>query len=73
MLHGWIEKMNDMFEWNGYTDDGRVAVEYSERCGLVIIKVLDDVEFIDVNKTNLTEFGLMYAVMDKVKEMYDRH
>ena len=72
MLHGWINKMNELFDWNAYTDNGRIAVDFSERCGLIIIKVLDDVDYIDVNKTDLNEYGLMCAVFDKVREMYDK-
>ena len=71
-MFNWLNRMCDMFEWNAYTDDGRIAVEYSERCKIIIIKVLDDVEYIDVNKTDFNEFGLMYAVLDKVREMYNK-
>ena len=65
----FIEKMNEMFDWNRYTDDGRVVIDYAENCKVVVVKVLDKVETINVS--DLTEYGAMFAIMDKVKEMYD--
>lgn len=64
----FIEKMNEMFEANRYTDDGRVAVDYAENCDVIVIRVLDKVEVLNI--TDLTDYGIMMAVMDKVKEMY---
>ena len=55
-----IEKMNAMFQANPYTDKGRVVVDYASNCGVVVVKVMDTTEII------------MFAVMDKVREMYDR-
>lgn len=64
----FIEKMNEMFETNCYTDDGRVAVDYAENCDVIVVRVLDKVEVVDVSK--LTDYGIMMTVMDKVAEMY---
>lgn len=65
-----IEKMNAMFQANPYTDKGRVVVDYASNCGVVVVKVMDTTEIIDIDA--LTEYGIMFAVMDKVREMYDR-
>ena len=31
----YIEKMNEMFKVNPYTDNGRVAVDYAPNCDVV--------------------------------------
>ena len=66
----WIEMMNKMFAENPYTDDGRVTVDYAPNSRMVVIKVLDWETTINVDD-ELTEFGLMWAVMTKVKAMYN--
>lgn len=65
-----IEKMNAVFEANSYTDKGRVVVDYAPNCDAIVVKVMDTMEII--NTDALTEYGIMFAVMDKVREMYDR-
>ncbi len=66
----FIKEMNVMFDANPYTDKGRVVVDYAPHCDVVIVKVMDKTEIIEIDA--LTEYGIMYAIMDKVKEMYDR-
>ena len=65
----FINKINEMFEANAWTDDGRVKVDYAENCNLIVVKVMDKTGTIDVEP--LTDFGIMFAIMDKVKELYD--
>lgn len=65
----FIEKMNEVFEANPYTWCGRVVVDYATNCNVVVVKVLDNVITIDIS--DLTEYGVMFAIMDKVKEMYN--
>lgn len=65
----FIKKMNEMFEVNAYTDGGRVVVDYAENIDAIVVKVMDKVEV--VNTEELTQYGIMFAIMDKVKEMYD--
>lgn len=69
MIMDFIKRMNEMFDWNPYTDYGRVVIDYAENCKVVVVKVLDKIETINVS--DLTEYGVMFAIMDKVKEMYD--
>ena len=64
-----IKKINEMFEANPYTNNGRVVVDYSENCNAVVVNVLDKVEAVYTEE--LTEYGIMFVIMDKVKEMYD--
>ena len=74
-MYDWIKKMNEMFEENCYTDGCRVLVGYEEVTNVIVVQVLNQIEIIDTNKreiNELTEYGLMYAVLDKVREMYDR-
>lgn len=64
----FIKRMNDMFAENPYTDNGRVKVSYDDVCNVVVVKVLNDVETIDASEH--TYYGLMYAIMGKVEELY---
>ena len=66
----WIKMMNKMFAENPYTDDGRVTVDYAPNSRVVVIKAFDKVATINVDD-GLTEYGLMWAVMVKVKAMYN--
>ena len=65
----FIKKMNEMFEANVYTDKGRVVVDYAPNTDMIVVKVLDKAEVIDVG--GLTQYGIMFAVMEKLREMYD--
>ena len=65
----FIKKMNEMFEANPYTWNSRVVVDYAENCNVVVVRVLDNV--VTINVSDFTEYGVMFAIMDKVKEMYD--
>lgn len=67
----YIKTMNKMFADNAYTDGNRVTVEYAPKCGVIVVKVMDKVATID-NIDDYTDFGLMYVVMAKVKQMYDK-
>ena len=66
----WLEKLNEVFEWNSWTEDGKVTIEYAELADVVVVRVFDEVELIKMK--GLTDFDIMYAIMDKVKEMYNK-
>lgn len=66
----WIKMMNKMFAENPYTDDGRVTVDYAPNSRAIVVKVLDKVATINIDD-GLTEYSLMWAVMIKVKAMYN--
>ena len=68
-MKDFITKVNEMFEANAYTDNGRVVVDYAENIDAIVVKVMDKVEV--VNTEELTQYGIMFAIMDKVKKMYD--
>ena len=68
-MNEFIKKINEMFEANPYTNNGRVVVDYSKSCNAVVVNVLDKVEAVYVEEFN--EYGIMFVIMDKVKEMYD--
>ena len=65
----FIEKMNEMFANNSYTDNGRVVVEYAPKCNVIVVKVMDEVSVVYID--DYTEYGLMYRIMCKVNEMYN--
>lgn len=67
-MEDFIEKMNEMFEANSCTWNKRVAVDYAKNCNVVVVKVLGNVATMDVSA--LTDYGVMLAIMDKVREMY---
>ena len=66
----WVKKMNEMFEANPYTDNGRVVVEYAPKCGVIVVKVMDEVSVVYIDE--YTEYGLMCRIMCKVSEMYNK-
>ena len=68
-MKDFITKVNEMFEANAYTDNGRVVVDYAENIDAIVVKVMDKVEV--VNTEELTQYGIIFAIMDKVREMYD--
>ena len=68
-MKDFITKVNEMFEANAYTDDRRVVVDYAENIDAIVVKVMDKIE--TVSTEELTQYGIMFAIMDKVREMYD--
>lgn len=68
-MKDFITKVNEMFEANTYTDNGRVVVDYAENIDAIVVKVMDKVEI--VNTEELTQYGIIFAIMDKVREMYN--
>ena len=66
----YIKKMNKMFEANPWTDKGRVKIDYAPNSDVVVVKVLDKVETIN-NLDEYTDYGIMFAIMEKVDEMYN--
>lgn len=69
-MRRFIKKMNEMFAVNPYTDNGRVTVDYAPNCGCVVIKVCERARMINVEE--YTMYGIMNAIMDNVREMYDK-
>ena len=45
----WINTLNKMYEENPCTDDGRVAVSYCEDLRVVVVKVFDNYNVIDID------------------------
>ena len=39
-MNNWIKKMNEMFEENVYTNEGRVTVDYCENAKCILVNVL---------------------------------
>lgn len=63
----WIEKMNEMFEANRYTNGKRVTVDYCENAKCILINVCDDTTIIkDLDR--FSDFGLMMKCMTTVSE-----
>ena len=38
-MNNWIKKMNEMFEANKYTNEGRVTVDYCENAKCILVNV----------------------------------
>ena len=65
-----IEKMNEMFEANRYTNDKRVTVDYCENAKCILINVCGDTTIIkDLDRLN--DFGLMMKCMTTVRNLYE--
>lgn len=67
-MEKWIEKMNEMFEANVYTDDERVTVVIVDD-NIVRVKVLND--SIDINVQGLTDYGAMMVIMSHIDRLYN--
>lgn len=68
----WIEKMNEMFLKNRYTDDGRVfvmPVVVDNEIVEVVVKVCSKSKVINVR--DLTDYGIMILIMNEVNRMYN--
>lgn len=67
-MEKWIEKMNEMFEANVYTDDKRVTVVIVDDNN-VRVRVLND--SIDINVQGLTDYGAMMVIMSHIDRLYN--
>ena len=67
-MEKWIEKMNEMFEANVYTDDERVTVVIVDD-KIVRVTVLND--SIDINVQGLTDYGAMMVIMSHIDRLYN--
>lgn len=69
-MAAWIEKMNEMFKANHYTDDARVTVDYCENADVLLVSVYDETGIIKIK--DFTEYGLMMECMRVVDELYKK-
>lgn len=68
-MEKWIEKMNEMFFENRYTDDERVTVVINDDSRTVRVTVLN--ESVDVDINGLTDYGAMMVIMATVDRLYN--
>lgn len=68
-MEKWIEKMNEMFLENRYTDDERVTVVIIDDSRTVRVTVLN--ESVDVDINGLTDYGAMMVIMATVDRLYN--
>lgn len=68
-MEKWIEKMNEMFLENRYTDDERVTVVINDDSRTVRVTVLN--ESVDVDINGLTDYGAMMVIMATVDRLYN--
>ena len=69
-MENWIQKMNEMFEANEYTNEGRVTVDYCENANYILINVCGDTAVIkDLDRYN--DFGLMMKCMSTIRSLYE--
>jgi hypothetical protein len=65
----WINKMNEMFANNAWTDDGRVKViDYDDVTNTITIKVCSEIKNIDI--TDMSDYNIMMNIMKTMDEMY---
>ena len=69
-MAAWIEKMNEMFKANPYTDDARATVDYCKNADLLLVSVYDETSVIKIK--DFTEYGLMMECMRVVDELYKK-
>ena len=60
----FIEKMNEMFQENGYTSDGRVVVEELDTDNYKITVLENSTT---INTKDLTDYGIMMEIMETVR------
>lgn len=69
-MNNWIEKMNEMFEANRYTNDKRVTVDYCENAKCILVSVCKSKAVIkDLERFN--DFGLMMKCIATVRGLYE--
>jgi hypothetical protein len=64
----WLDKLNEMYASNPYTDNERVAVDYYPNTDVIVVKVSGEVRTIDASQFN--ELGMMTEINKVVVEMY---
>lgn len=65
----WINKMNEMFENNPYTDSGRMKVEVDVKHNTTTITIYPKVCVIE-NINRFTEVGLMLEIFKVISNEY---
>jgi hypothetical protein len=65
----WINKMNEMFANNAWTDSDRVKIiDYDDTNNIVSIKVCSEIKNIDI--TDMSDYNIMMNIMKTMNEMY---
>ena len=65
----WINKMNEMFANNAWTDEGRVKViDYDDVTNTITIKVCSEIKNIDI--TDMSDYNIMMNIIRTMDEMY---
>lgn len=65
----WINKMNEMFANNAWTDAGRVKViDYDDTNNIISIKVCSEIKNIDI--TDMSDYNIMMNIIRTMDEMY---
>lgn len=64
-----IKKMNEMFEANSFTDDGRVVVDVIANGNAIAVTVCGQTGIIS-NLDRFTDYGIMMEIMWKVDTLY---
>ena len=69
-MEKWIKKMNEMFEENVYTNEGRVTVDYCENAKCILVNVCGNTAVIK-NLERFNDFGLMMKCIATVRGLYE--
>ena len=68
-MFDYIKTLNQMYDENPCTNDGRVMASYCSSLNAVVIKVFGNYKVIEVNA--YTDWGLLNKIQDTVREMYE--
>ena len=70
-IENWLEKMNEMFEANVYTNYKGVIVEYSEVAKAIMVTVCGKMELIQIEGKN--DYILMMECIGTVDKLYNEY
>lgn len=70
-IENWLEKMNEMFEANVYTNYRDITVEYSEVAEAIMITVCEKMLLIPIEGKN--DYILMMECIGTVDKLYNEY
>lgn len=71
MVKVMIQKLNELYEANSYTNDKRVTVDYCENADVIVVKVCSDMAVIS-HLERFTEYGLMMEIIETADRLYKK-
>ena len=69
MIKEVINKLNELYEANSYTNAKRVTVDYAENAGVIVVNVCGNMAVIK-HLERFTDYGLMMEIIETVDRLY---